>query len=154
MEDAPGAWWVAGVRWKGPIFGGDTDCHSWWLDKISSRTSTEAPYRWDNDRLARAVEMQFSPVLWANMAHGEVVWRARIFQHERWASQLSLERTGDAVETIQAHLPASRLTTFKRLLWTVDMSYAILGKPWFYNFYHETIVCAFVYVLFVKMGVH
>jgi len=31
---------------------------------------------------------------------------------------------------------ASRLTTFKRLLRTVNMSYAILGKSWFYNLYH------------------
>jgi len=33
---------------------------------------------------------------------------------------------------------ASRLTTFKRLLRIVNMSYAILGKSWFYNFYHLT----------------
>ena len=47
---------------------------------------------------------------------------------------------------------ATRLTTFYRLVRTVNMSNAILGKSWFYNFYHLTVVC--VYIAVVNMAVH
>ena len=46
-----------------------------------------------------------------------------------------------------------KVTTFKRLLQSVNMSYAILGKSWFYNFYHLTI-CVYTGIMVVNMAVH